>query len=182
MPPVNLSEAAMLLEILKRTPIWVFVLFAVLLSYGLVQMRTRRLGRIRVVLLPVIMMSLSIFGVAGAFGFNALPFMSWFAGVGLAVAARIRHRPRWQATHEAATDSFIVPGSWIPLALMMAIFLARYVITVSLALDPALARSSLLIGGASLLYGAMSGVFLSRALHILASATPREVRPAEAAS
>ena len=170
----------MLLEILKRTPIWVFVLFAVLLSYGLVQTRTRRLGRVRVVLLPVIMMSLSIFGVASAFGFNALPFLSWFAGVGLAISAGYRHRPSWQATHDAVTDSFIVPGSWIPLALMMAIFLARYVITVSLALDPALAGSSALIGGASLLYGTMSGVFLSRARHILASAAVQEARPVEA--
>ena len=172
----------MLLEILKRTPIWVFVLFAVLLSYGLVQMRTRRLGRIRVVLLPVIMMSLSIFGVASAFGFNALPFLSWFTGVGLAIAAGIWHRPRWKATHEAATDSFVVPGSPVPLALMMAIFLARYAITVSIALDPALAGSSLLIGGASLLYGTMSGIFLSRALHILASAASHEVRPMGVAS
>jgi hypothetical protein len=128
------------------------------------------------------MMSLSIFGVASAFGFNALPFLSWFAGVGLAIAAGYWRRPRWQATHDAATDSFVVPGSWVPLALMMAIFLARYVITVSLALDPALAGSSVLIGGASLLYGTMSGVFLSRALHILASATTQGARPVGAAS
>lgn len=172
----------MLLEIIKRTPLWVFALFAVLLAYGLVQARTRQLGRGRVVLLPVIMMFLSLYGVGSAFGFNPLPFLFWGAGVLLSVAAGSRIRPRWHAMHEATTDSFVVPGSWIPLTLMMTIFLARYVITVALAIDPALAGSILLGAGASLMYGTMSGIFLSRALHILGSAARREGQPAGATS
>jgi hypothetical protein len=173
----------MLLEILKRTPIWVFVLFAVLLAFGLVQARERRLRRSRVVFLPVLMMALSLFGVASAFGLTAVALAAWLAGVALTVAGSKALPPRWQSTHDAPSDSFVVPGSWIPLTLMMAIFFARYAITVSIAMTPTLADSALLAGGASLLYGAMSGVFLTRAMHILSSRTaPETARPAEAAS
>lgn len=172
-----------MLEIFKRTPPWVFVLFAVLLAYGIVQLRTRRLSRGRVMFLPALMMSLSLYGVASAFGVNALPFACWLAGVALSFGASKLLRPRWHATYDAATDGFVVPGSGIPLALMMSIFFARYAITVSIAMTPALAASLLLSGGASLLYGAMSGVFLVRALHMLsARAAPAAAPPARAAS
>ena len=172
----------MLLEILKRTPTWVFALFAILLFYGLLQARTRRLGRGRVIFLPVVMVSLSFFGVASTFGVHVLPLGSWLAGIAAVLVAGRRLRPRWKATHDAVTHSFEVPGSWLPLTLMMAIFFARYAITVFVALNPALAASVLLSGGASLLYGAMSGYFLSRALRILAAANLSAAQPAGAAT
>jgi hypothetical protein len=172
----------MLLEILKRTPVWVYVLFTVLLAYGLMQVRTRRIGRRRVVVLPAVMMALSLIGVASSFGLGLLPLALWLAGVALAHVAGQKLRPRRHATHDAGTDSFVVPGSWLPLALMMAIFFARYAITVAIAIVPALAASDLLAGGASLLYGTMSGIFLARALHILAARARHAPQPAGAAS
>ncbi len=37
----------MLLEILRRTPSWVFVLFAALVFFGVMQSRTRQIGLAR---------------------------------------------------------------------------------------------------------------------------------------
>jgi hypothetical protein len=70
---------------------------------------------------------------------------------------------------DAAVGKFSLPGSYGPLTLMMSIFLTRYVVSVALAISPALATSVLFALVASLAYGALSGTFLARSLHILAA-------------
>ena len=50
----------MLLEILKRTPPWVFVLFAALVFFGVMQSRTRQIALVRVTILPVVLIGLSL--------------------------------------------------------------------------------------------------------------------------
>ena len=42
----------MLLQILQRTPPWVFGLFAVLVAFGVLQSRTRQVTLVRVTILP----------------------------------------------------------------------------------------------------------------------------------
>ena len=58
----------MLIEILQRTPPWVFVLFFALLALGYFQSRSRTVSRRRVSILPVAMIVLSLYGVFSAFG------------------------------------------------------------------------------------------------------------------
>jgi hypothetical protein len=55
-------------------------------------------------------------------------------------------------------------GSWTPLALMMAIFLTKYVVGVASALKPDLLITMQFIVLLSILYGIFSGVFIGRAL------------------
>ena len=56
------------IEILKRTPPWVFALFLVLLALGCIQSRNRTVGRRRLLLLSIAMLTLSYYGVVAAFG------------------------------------------------------------------------------------------------------------------
>jgi hypothetical protein len=77
-------------------------------------------------------------------------------------------------TYDAASRSFNVPGSWMPLALILGIFLTKYIVGVELAMQPALAEDgqySLIVGG---LYGLFSGTFAGRAarLWLLALRSP----------
>lgn len=157
----------MLIEILKRTPSWVFVLFVALLALGYLQSRDRSVSRSRIALLPLAMTGLSFYGVVSAFGIVPFGFSAWMAGVATAVALGAR----WAAAHSASftveTQLFEVPGSWLPLALMMAIFCTKYALGVILARQLPLAAEPVFIGAVSLCYGLFSGAFLARMFGIL---------------
>lgn len=47
------EEKTLIVQILSHTPIWVYALFFVLLGFGLMQTRTRTVGKILALLLPV---------------------------------------------------------------------------------------------------------------------------------
>ena len=66
-----------------------------------------------------------------------------------------------------------VPGSWLPLVLIVGLFCIKYFAGASLALHPALASDSSFAGLCSLAYGSFSGLFLARALS-LRSLAPRK--------
>jgi hypothetical protein len=157
----------LLLQILQRTPPWVFVLFAALLFLGVLQSRPREMGRTRVALMPAIFLPLSLWGLWNAFGPEPFAFGAWLAAVGAAVLInRVARVPR-QVSYTPATRLYRVAGSWIPLAMMMAIFFTRYVTTVSVAMQPSLKAMPLFAAGVGAAYGLMSGSFLARALRIL---------------
>lgn len=157
----------MLLQILQRTPLWVFALFAVLVAFGILQSRTRLVSLARVAILPLVLVGLSLSGLWGAFGANPFALATWVAAV--AVALLLNRTIKWprKVSYTAATRSFLVEGSWLPLAVMMAIFFTRYAVTVALAIRPALAATLWLPVAVSAAYGLMSGAFFARALRIL---------------
>lgn len=166
----------MLLEILKRTPPWVFVLFAVLLFFGALQSRTRQIGLMRVTILPVVLIGLSLSGIWGTFGGDAFAIAAWLTAVAAAVLLnRLAKWPR-KVAYTAATRSFMVEGSWLPLVAMMLIFFTRYAVAVSLAIHPGLRAAPWLAPCVSVAYGLMSGAFLARALRILSSMKSPEAR------
>ena len=159
----------MLLQILQRTPPWVFVLFAVLVAFGFLQSRTREVSLVRVTILPLVLIGLSLSGLLGTFGAHAFAIAAWLAGV--AVALVLNRAAKWprRVSYAPATRRFLVEGSWLPLAVMMIIFFTRYAVTVTLAMQPPLASTLWLPVLVSLAYGLMSGAFLARALRILAA-------------
>ena len=157
----------MILQILERTPPWVFVLFVALLFLGALQSRPRRIGRARVALMPAVFLPLSLWGVWSAFGPQAFAFGAWLAAVGAAVLINRYARVPRQVSYAPETRLFHVAGSWIPLAMMMAIFFTRYVIAVSMAMQPSLKTMPLFAAGVGAAYGLMSGSFLARAVRIL---------------
>lgn len=157
----------MLIEILKRTPSWVFVLFFALLALGYLQSRDRSVSRSRIAILPLAMTGLSFYGVVSAFGIVPFGFSAWVAGVTIAVAPGVRLATARSASFTVETQLFCVPGSWFPLALMMAIFFTKYAVGVILARQLPIAGEPVFIGAVSLCYGLLSGVFLARMFGIL---------------
>jgi hypothetical protein len=167
----------MILQILQRTPPWVFALFAVLLVLGAMQSRTRDIGRARVALMPAIFLPLSLWGIWTAFGPEVFAFAAWLAAVSAAVLINRYARSPRQVSYAPETRLFRVAGSWIPLAMMMAIFFARYAIAVAMAMQPELKSMPVFVAGAGAIYGLMSGSFLARALRILGAArAPRSTQ------
>lgn len=155
----------MLIRIAQHTPLWVFLLFLVLLALGYAASRPRRVPRWRAAILPAAMILFSAYGVASGFGYRPTGIVAWFAGIGLAGAMnhRVFRLPRG-AGYSEATRSFVLPGSWVPLTLMLTIFFAKYAVAVALTLNPAWVGAVGFVAGICLLYGLLSGMFLASAL------------------
>lgn len=160
----------MLIEILKRTPSWVFVLFFVLVAAGYFQSKDRVVGRSKIFILPVSMITLSFFGMLSSFGFTPVAVVFWVAGAGGAVWLGVKPATPRGVSFSNETQFFYVPGSWLPLALMLAIFFTKYAVAIIQARQLSISSEPVFIGSISLCYGFLSGVFLARAFGISRSA------------
>jgi len=160
-----------LLNIVRRavagTPLWVWGLFAALLALGLSQARARTVSETRLAVGPLAMAAYSLYGVTLAFGWSLAGVATWAGGLAVALAAgRALKRPAG-VSYLPESGRFQVPGSWIPLALILVIFLVRYLLAVSMAIDPSLRQVAGFALGASLAYGLLGGIFPARALRVL---------------
>ena len=152
------------LATLQHIPAWVFVLFFVLIAFGVAQSFPRSVSLRRSTVLPLLLLGLSLMGVSSSFGAQALAFLAWAAGVAGAVALLHQRVDVSAVRFSAATQRFQMPGSWWPLALMMALFSLKFGVGMTLALHPE-ARASAALGlTVSAAYGLFSGLFLGRAM------------------
>ena len=166
--PGNLPLSFIILEIIKRTPMWVWAILATLVVLGALQMRDRLVSRTRLMVAPIGLGAYSLWGATAAFGIRPEVIVAWLAGLAIAIAAN--RVLRWP--HDARPDgrgSFSVPGSVWPLVLMVSIFVLRYIVAVTLVFHREWATDPLFSLGMSLAYGALSGLFTARALRILGS-------------
>ena len=161
----------MFIGILQHTPVWVWGLFAALVALGLWQTRDREMTLIRVTVLPLALIALSLSGVFNAFGHLPIALGAWAAGVGAALALGRQFVAVRGARWSAEAGLLHVPGSWLPLVLIVGLFCIKYFAGASLALHPALATDNTFAGLCSLAYGSFSGLFLARALSIRSLAT-----------
>jgi hypothetical protein len=166
--------------VLKGTPTWVWGLLAALAALGLSQARTRNVSLTRMAVMPLAMPALSVWGMVSAFSHSpqfTYVLLAW--GVCFALTAGLvgLGRPAAGARFDAANRGFHVPGSWLPLLLILAIFGVKYVVGADLAMQPMLAQD----GGYSLvvaaLYGVFSGGFVGRAARLLRLALPANAKP-----
>ncbi|MEP6825570.1 MAG: DUF6622 family protein [Ramlibacter sp.] len=153
--------------ILKNTPTWVWGLLVALTWLGLSQLRDRSASVARVTIMPVAMTAFSIWGTFSAFGgspqFSAV-LLSWFSAA--AVVAALTASTRAPATYDAAARSFFLQGSWVPLVLILGIFLTKYVVGVELAMQPQQARDGQFTLVVGTLYGVFNGLFAGRAIRL----------------
>ncbi|HWI11450.1 MAG TPA: DUF6622 family protein [Burkholderiaceae bacterium] len=152
----------MSIAILQHTPAWVWAVFVALIAYGLTQTRPREMGLLRVTLLPLAMIALSLSGVFRAFGHAPLALGGWAAGVGAALSFARNLVEARGARWLAASGTIHVPGSWLPLALIVGLFAVKYVAGAGLAIRPALAADPLFAGLCGLGYGSFGGLLLAR--------------------
>jgi len=155
-----------LMQILRGTPIWVYALFLGLIALGYLQSKPRDVAPAMVAVLPVALGLFSLGRVLSAFGPEPLGLAAWAAGTAAALLLNRALKLPVGAYWSAATDTFHVPGSWVPLALMMSVFFARYALAVSLVMAPALVHSPGFAIAASFGFGLLSGLFVARALWV----------------
>ncbi len=155
-----------LMQILRGTPAWVYQLFLGLLVLGYLQSKPREVAPARLAILPLALGVFSLSRVVGTFGPEPLALAAWAAGTAAALLANRALKQPAGARWSAVSGTFHVPGSWVPFALMMAVFCARYALAVSLAMAPGLAHSAGFAAATSFGFGLLSGMFLARALWV----------------
>lgn len=154
----------MFITIVQHTPVWVWGLLAALVALGLSQTRDREISPMRVTILPLVMIALSLSGVFSAFGHFPVALGGWAAGVGAALGFGRQFILARGAAWSPQGATLRVPGSWLPLMLIVALFSLKYFAGASLALHPELATDAAFAGPMSLAYGSFSGLFLARGL------------------
>lgn len=165
-------QPRMLGQVVQHTPSWVWGLLAGLLWLGASQLFARTVGLRRVLLMPLAMAGLSVYGLVSAFGGSGhagAAVLAWLTATAMVTALALWFRPTAPSgtLYAAPSRSFRLPGSAMPLVLILGIFLTKYVVGVELAMQPALAQDGLLALQIAALYGVFSGLFVARALRLL---------------
>jgi hypothetical protein len=156
----------MLFEIIRHTPLWVWLLLSALLALGASQLRQRRVAPARLLALPAALLALGLWSTASSFAAPLLPLLAW--GVALAAGALLGRRlpPPAGTTWDGAR--LRLPGSAIPLAVISVIFLLRYVGSIALVLHPAWRAANAVALPMAAAFGLIAGVLLGRSLGLLA--------------
>jgi hypothetical protein len=149
-------------RVIANTPTWVYALFIALIGFGVSQLRTRTVSERTLALTPLGMAAWSLYSVIAAFG-SVTAAAVWAAGAAVALGIGLALKRPEGVRYVAREKRFEIPGSWIPLAMILAVFAVRYLFNVAMGIDPALRHSAAFIVVASLAYGLLGGLFPSRA-------------------
>ncbi|HWI84450.1 DUF6622 family protein [Ramlibacter sp.] len=158
------AVALALPQIVARTPLWVWALLVALLVLGIIQRRQRTITAARALALPLGLTAFSLWGTLSAFGASPPVLLAWTAAAGAAIASQ-QLRPS-AARYLVASRRFVIPGSWLPMLLMLGIFAVRYAVAASLAIRPQLGADAAFVVAVAALYGGCSGIFLGRTVQL----------------
>ena len=159
----------LIFEIIKHTPIWVFVLFIGLLYLGYTQTKDRKVKLKKLFILPIAMILLSIFGIISAFGLNKTTLTLWIFSAIFSLIIGLKLFSSRNIKYDKFEKEFRIPGSWIPMLLILMIFFIKYIVGVIVAKELTIINDITFIVTISSLYGLLSGLFLSRSIVIFQS-------------
>ncbi|NCB13808.1 MAG: hypothetical protein EOM78_19575, partial [Erysipelotrichia bacterium] len=122
-----------MIEIISHTPIWVFVLFFLLVIVGLFQLKDRNVSLQKATILPISMVCLSFYGLISAFGLEIKSIFCWLVGLIIAVLLNLLLKLPKDSTYDKKLKIFFIKGSIIPFILIMIIFFTKYSVAVVIA-------------------------------------------------
>ncbi|RYY77186.1 MAG: hypothetical protein EOO52_06830 [Gammaproteobacteria bacterium] len=149
-------------QILMYTPNWVFGLLTGLVILGLIQVRTRQVSVKQVFIMPVAMTLMSMVSALMNLGFTWTTVLCWLAGVILITSTLVKQLNTSKTIYDRASGKLRLPGSWIPLLIIMAIFFTRYVLGYSIGTNANIVHSIYFKPLMSLLLGSLSGYFIAK--------------------
>jgi hypothetical protein len=164
---------------LAHVPTWVYGLFALLLALGLLFTRPRAVHPVVPSLMAVGFGCYSLYGVISSFGASLTNILPW--AIGMAVSAFLG-RPYFgpkELSRVAGSPKVLVPGSWLPLALMMGIFAVKFFVGVVRGAHLAVGTEAWFAPAVCLVLGLLSGGFTTRGLNVrrYVQATAAGVKP-----
>ena len=166
----------MFTQIITHTPTWVWGLLAGLVALGWGQTRDREVSLKRVTVLPVVMMIFSASSVLQNNGSQSQLIVVWIAA-SLLLAACVMRIPLNQKTHYQASKGMLyVTGSWIPMVLILTIFIGKYALAIFTTMQPELLNEFGFTISHTAFFGALSGIFLGRAVRLWKIAATTKTR------
>lgn len=151
----------MIQQIVSHTPVYVWALLAFLLYRGFLASRDRELSLLKLSVIPAVMLLLSLSGLNARGALGAGVWGVWAVGM-LAGAALAWQAGGGDIAVDRAAGTVFQRGSWMPLALMVAIFCTKYTVAVASAMHPELPHSLPFALTVTTLYGLFNGVFIGR--------------------
>jgi hypothetical protein len=155
---------------LQHIPFWVFGLFIALVALGWLQTHTRQVSKPQLLGVKIALTVVTLISVVQLWWptpWLAIALSSW-ALTGLLVSWALgQSTAPAGASFNPATQRFTLPGSWLPLALFMAIFACKFVVGMLNDIAPETMRSLQAAIGISALYGLLSGIVIARIWRLL---------------
>ena len=151
---------------LAHVPTWVYGLFALLLALGLLFTRARAVHPVVPTLMAVGFGCYSLYGVISSFGAAPTTIAPWT--IGMAVSAflgRPYFGPR-ELSRVAGSPKVLVPGSWLPMALMMGIFSIKFFVGVVRGAHLPIGTEAWFAPAVCLTLGLLCGGFTARGLNV----------------
>lgn len=158
----------MLQQIVGNTPVWVWAILAFLLYRGTLASVDRETSLKKVFIIPVVMLVLSLQGIVSAFGAGSDALLVWLVALAIGIILSRQLFDRDSIRADPQRQVVFQRGSWIPLTLMMGIFLTKYAVGVTLALHPAFRQEPLFAATICAIYGLFNGIFIGKLLGIVA--------------
>lgn len=156
----------MIIQIISHTPIWVWAVFALITWLGLKQALPGTSSLRRVTLITLAMLGLSLYGTVSVFGLVGTLLVTW--GCSLAVAATLAAQQSLNplTRYNTWTQRVELPGSWVPLVLMLGIFITKFLVGITSAMRPDVLHHPAFSYGIGVIYGGFSGVFAGRTVRL----------------
>lgn len=151
---------------LAHVPTWVYGLFALLLALGLLFTRARAVHPVVPTLMAMGFGCYSLYGVISSFGASPATVASWATGMAVsAFLVRPHFGPR-ELSLVPGSPKILVPGSWLPLALMMGIFAVKFFVGVVRGARLPVGTEVWFAPAVCLTLGLLSGGFTARGLNV----------------
>ncbi len=164
-----------MMQVFTHTPIWVWALLAFLVQRGYVMSQDRQLSLRKASLLPVIMLAWSLYGVVQLGSIN-LVIAYAIVCVGFA-SLRLKFSAKSAQSYDVASKLLTVKGSWLPMVVILTIFIGKYVYNVATAMLPTLQHNSQFIWASQLVFAIASGFFLANLLQTLSAVAEAKQAP-----
>lgn len=151
----------MLIQILAHTPLYVWAILALLVSRGVIAMRTREVAVTKMLIIPAIMLVLSLQDIYAKFGLTGAAFATWTVAAAATMVLVMRLGAA-RVSPASSAGHVIVRGSMAPMAMMMAVFATKYCASVAVAMAPQLRSDAVFSAVLCALFGVLNGYFLGR--------------------
>jgi hypothetical protein len=168
---------------LSHVPTWVFAVLALLLAMGILFSRPRVVHPVAPSLMAVGFACYSLYGVISSFGASAANMLPWALGMAASAFLGKPYVGPDEVNRVPGSRKVLVPGSWLPLALMMGIFAVKFFVGVVNGARMPVGTQAWFAPAVSVALGLLSGGFTARALNVrrYAQAAANESRPFSAA-
>lgn len=154
---------ALLVEILKATPWWVYCVFLFLVFTGLQSTKKRTASVRNLFFLPFIFTFLNLFWLSERIHGRSSLFIFWFIGLAAGSLVGWLMVRKW-VIQVHRYDMVSLPPTWTVLILVLLFFAIRYYFVFNYEMHPK-AASHLFLAD-SLVSGIMTGIFIGRAYHL----------------